>query len=272
MQMARKRDFPKRVAALRLAVERGDAEACSALGCLLEEGFTDRRGRQLVAPDLPGAVAAYRRAVELGDLGTLINLGYCYDTGRGVRRNVAQALRCYSRLWKVNRDGGAAGNIATVHRDHGDFGGAFRWMRKAATSGDDSAFPDLGYCLYYGIGVRRNTVRALAALICACESQNISEFDLEWAFYQRAVVHLDQGGEVNQSTAQALLIRANADDDYPEARALLRQMANGTDTIPCRCRRGLNRSVRGQVLCPVHKGLANRRLQPSARRAMKRRG
>jgi hypothetical protein len=107
--------------------------------------------------------------------------------------------------------------------------------------------------------------QALAALNRACEAESISEFDDEWAFYQRAVVLLDQGGEVNQSTAKALLIRANADDDYPEARALLRQMADGTDTIPCRCRRGLSRTVHGQARCPVHNRLANRRMHQAAR-------
>jgi TPR repeat protein len=165
---------------------------------------------------------------------------------------VSKALRCYTRLWKARQDGGAAANIATVHRDRGDLARAFRWMRKAAAAGNDSAFADLSYWLYYGIGVRRNRAQALAALNRASESQRLCEFDVEWVLYQQAVVHLDHGCQANQSTARALLARANVDDDYPEARALLHQIAKGTSPRPCRCRRGLNRTVRGQALCPLH--------------------
>ena len=252
-RVADKRSFRGRLAALRIGADEGNAEASFELACLLQDGLVNGRGRQLVAPDFAGAVAAYRRAVELGDVGALLNLGLCYDRGKGVRRNSRRALHCYSRLWKARRDGSAATNIATVYRDDGDLRRAFQWLRKAAGTGSGGARADVGYWLYYGIGVRRDVAKALTAFHRAAQSRQISDFDREEALYLRAVAYLDRGGPHNRAKARALLIRANADDDYPEARTLVAQLDLETEPVPCRCRRGLDRHVRGQAPCDVHR-------------------
>jgi len=262
-----KRSFRDRVAGLRTDAEQGHAEASFELGCLLEDGLVDARGQHLVPPDLAAAVAAYQRAVELGDLEALLNLGVCYDRGNGVRRNRRRALLCYSKLWKARRYAGAATNIATVYRDDGDLRRAFQWLRRAASTGSGDATADMGYWLYYGIGVRRDVAKARSAFHRAAQSRDISDFDREEALYLLAVAHLDRSGLQNRAQARALLTRANADGDYPEAGALVAQLDLETEPVPCRCRRGLDRHVRGQAPCDVHRPrLANQRLQQTAAR------
>ena len=53
---------------------------------------------------------------------------------------------------------------------------AFEWW-KAAAAGDAGAYVCLGYCLYYGIGVRRDTAKALMAFRRAGRQANISEWE-----------------------------------------------------------------------------------------------
>ncbi len=246
-------DYRRSIDALRHRADQGDADASFELGCLLEEGVIGKDRRRIIAPAPVKAVAAYRRAVKLGDLGALLNLGVCHDNGIGVRRNKHRALLCYLRLWNSTRDGSAASNIATVHRDVGDHRGAIRWWRKAVKAGDSGCLVDIGYCLCYGIGVRRDIAKALAKFTMACRTRNIAEFDREAAFFYRAVVHLDRGGGRNRTRARALLAGANADNDYPEARALLAQIDTEIEPTPCRCRRGWLQTVAGQAPCALHR-------------------
>jgi TPR repeat protein len=250
---ARKGPFSRRVKQLKQAADSGSARATFELGCLLEEGVVDGHGRQVVAPALVKAVAAYRCAAALGDPGAWLNLGLCYDYGKGVRRSQRRALLCYLDLWKAKRDPSAANNAATVYRDYGDSRAAFRWWRKAAEAGDRTALVDVGYCLYNGIGVRRDEAEALDAFRRASRSTYISAFELEEALYHRAVVHLDRGGAANRTKARLLLMRANRDDDFEQARELLAQLSSARRPIPCRCRRGWRRSIKGQAPCALHR-------------------
>jgi TPR repeat protein len=142
--------------------------------------------------------------------------------------------------------------IATVHRDLGRIRRAFEWWQKAAAAGDGGAFVDLGYCLYYGLGVRRDAAKALIAFRRAGRQTNISEWEREEAHYHRAVAHLDRGDRGDIARARGLLTRANVDDDYVEARSLLAQLDEKARILPCRCRRGLNRDVAGQAPCVPH--------------------
>ncbi len=249
--------YIQRAAELQWAAEQGNAESYYDLGWLLKDGVVDTRGRYVVKPALKKAFNYFQKAAELGNQYGLAALGYCYDNGDGVTQSKEKALLCYTKVWKAHHESTAAHNIATVHRDLGDLRLAFRWYQKAANTGvDGDAFVDIGYCLYYGIGVRSHKSKALAAFRLACRSKFIIEFGREEAFYHLAVASLDRTGGQNKQRTRKLLLRANVDDDYHEARELLAQLNEKNIPVPCRCRRRLNRSILGQAACALHQPLS----------------
>jgi TPR repeat protein len=252
-------DIERRLTTLRRAIEKGDGDASFELGCLFDDGETDHAGGQVIRPDAKKAVAAYRRAVELGRVEALLNLGMCYANGRGVRRSQERELRCYAELWRLRRDWAAAANTACVCRARENLRAAFAWWAKAVAAGGGDELVNLGYCRYYGIGVRRDPTRAMEAFRRACRTTDITVFSKEEARYHLAVAHLDLGGAANRRRARALLARANRDADYPEAGALLDQLQAGGDVRPCRCVRGLARKAPGQAPCVVHRRARDRR-------------
>ena len=215
--------------------------------------MVNARGRQLIAPALKDAFTAYLRSARLGDSSGLLALGLCYDNGAGVRQNKQRARQFYLAVWRRERHYAAASNIATVHRDLGDMRTALRWWHKAAAAGDGDALVCIGYCYYYGLGARPDRVKSMTAFKRAGDAKSIIELDREEALYHRAVAQIDRASGRGRTIARALLVKANADGDYPEAQALLRQLDTGRPPVPCRCRRGLNRAVPGQAPCAVHR-------------------
>ncbi len=245
--------FAARAATLRARAYAGDASAWWELGCLLEEGDIDSQGTVRAVPDRRAAFRAFRRGAEGGDYDALLNLGVCYDNGTGTRRDRAAAWRCYHRLWRRTKHGAAANNLATWHRDRGNLRLAFSWYRKAAAAHDGDAHVALAYGYYYGLGTTKNLGRALRALDRADHTNDITPYGQEEALYLRAVVLLDRGRRGDIVAATSLLRRAAADGDYPEADAVLADIARGMVPTPCRCRRHLARTVKGQAQCPVHR-------------------
>jgi TPR repeat protein len=248
-----------RLANLRHAIEKGDGDASFELGCLFDDGETDEAGGHVIRPNAKRAVAAYRRAIELGRAEALLNLGYCYAKGRGVRRSQERELRCYTELWRLRRDWAAAANAACVCRDRGNLRAAFAWWAKAAAAGGGDELVNVGYCRYYGIGVRQDRAQAMAMFRRACRTADITVFGRDEARYHLAVAYLDRGRPADRQRARALLARANRDNDYPEAGALLEQLKTGGDIRPCRCVRGLARKANGQAPCAPHRRARDRR-------------
>jgi len=114
---------------------------------------------------------------------------------------------------------------------------------------DGDAAVDVGYCYQYGIGTRRAPVRAKRAFGRAVASKDISQHGREAAMYHLALQLIDQG---RKPMATALLKRASADGDFPEAAAVLRQLATKLPYIPCRCRRLINKQLRLNAKCLLH--------------------
>lgn len=248
--------YIQRAAELQWAAEQGNSESYWELGWLFKDGVVDTRGRYVVKPALKRAFNCFQKAAELGNPYGLNALGYCYDLGHGVRANKKKALLYYIKAWKAHHEPCPASNIATIHRDLGNLRLAFRWYRKAADTGvDGDAFVDVGYCLYYGIGVKTQKSKALAVFQLACRSKFITELGREEAFYHLAVASLDRTGSHSKQRTRKLLLRANVDNDYPEARELLAQLNGKGLPVPCRCRRFLSLSILGQAACALHRPL-----------------
>ena len=92
----------------------------------------DDRGRFI------SAFRLYQKAAKAGSLDVHVNLGYCYDIGRGVQRNRKRAMYWYKRAYRRG-DYSAASNIGTIYRDEGRTARALYWFRRAVALGLEDA-------------------------------------------------------------------------------------------------------------------------------------
>ena len=254
-----------RVARLRRETLRGNIGAAGELGLLLQQGMQDERGRTVVRRNAGRSFPLLARAAAAGDMSSVFPLAYAFDVGLGTRRDKRRAIRLYRRAWQQGSSA-AASNIATVHRDRSNLRLAFKWWSRAAAVGDGEAAVDVGYCYQYGIGTRRNARLACEMYKRAIASTSTTDCGREEAMYHLAVAYLDAG---DSKRARALLLRAAADADFPEAESVLNQLEAKRAIVPCRCRRGLLKSLPGHAACPQHRtaSLPNPRLQRTALRA-----
>ena len=146
----------------------------------------------------------------------------------------------------------AASNLAAEYRILKRPALAYRWWQRAIAiqeNGDDLL--EVAYCLQHGIGVRRDLRQAAKSYARASQSSSSTEGGREEALYHLATVLLTQRG--SRTRATDLLRRANVDDDYPQARALLGQLALRQNELEvCHCRRWLMRSLGGAAKCGLH--------------------
>lgn len=236
------------IASLVRQAEAGEVSAMTDLGFNLFEGIQDRKGRSIVRRNPREAVAWFRQAANRGDSTAASSLGYAYNIGLGTKRNVAQAIRWYRQAARSG-DSTAAYNLATVYRDAGKARLAFQWWERAANMRDGDAAVDVGYCYQYGIGTRRDAANAKRMFRRAIASRDISQSGREEAMYHLAVQFIDEG---KRQLALSLLKRASADNDFPEAASILNQLRIGSDFVPCRCKRFINKQLRGHAKCSLH--------------------
>ena len=236
------------MAALKRGAAAGDVASIRDLGLTLADGIQDGDGRCLVRRNSAYSVRLLRRAAESGDPTAAGSLGYAYDIGQGIRRNKALALKWYRRAVRIGSST-AATNIATIYRDEGKFGLAHQWLLRATNMGDADAAVTAGYGYLYGIGARRDLASARRKFRHAICASDTSPYGREEALYHLAIAEIDRG---NRHRAVSLLEQANKDGDYPEAESLLAQIRAATELTPCRCRRHLNKHLRGHANCPQH--------------------
>jgi TPR repeat protein len=218
-----KRGWRDHIASLKRQADAGEVSAMTDLGLNLLEGIQDREGRSMVRRNPRLAITWFRRAANRGDSTAASSLGYAYDVGPGTKRNVAQAIRWYRRAARLGNST-AMSNLATVYRDAGKARLAFQWWKRASDMRDGDAAVDVGYCYQYG---------------------------REEAMYHLAVQFIDKG---NRRLAFPLLKGAIADDDFPEAASVLNQLKSESACVPCRCKRFINKRLRGHTKCSLHAG------------------
>jgi hypothetical protein len=182
--------------------------------------------------------------------------------------NVREREEAYIQKQRRKAMGGdyvAMQNIVAAYRILGKTRLAFRWFKKAADLGDGDALLEVGYCHQHGAGVRKDLRSAEQAYRAAIESRDITPFGREEAMYHLAVLLLSGHRHASRKEAKTLLRRANADDDYLQARELLGWLQSSEVGPICACRRGLRRRL-ARLKCAVHRGsLANTALQLTAR-------
>lgn len=94
------------------------------------------------------AFRLFLKAAKAGDGGSQLNVGFCYDVGRGVRKSRSRAMYWYRRALRRGETV-AAVNIGIIYRDEGRPRLAVRWLEKAVRFGHDDAMLDLAK-LYLG--------------------------------------------------------------------------------------------------------------------------
>ena len=126
---------------------------------------------------------AYRwflQGAEAGNRDCFLNLGYCFDVGRGTVADKKKAMLWYRRAY-ANGEGAAANSIAILYREHGFRKLEFHWFQLAARRGDGDAFVDLAKLYSTGTGARQSVSRAKRCLKLALRSQSICPSSLETA-------------------------------------------------------------------------------------------
>jgi TPR repeat protein len=159
------------------------------------------------------------------------------------------------RLKKQLRVGSstAGNNIAATYRKLGNARRAFHWWRRTAGLHDGDAWLEVGYCLQYGIGTRRDAAAAIRAYRKAIASDHTTEYGREEAQYHLAVALVDRDAVRSHREVERLLNQAAQDGDYPQATQLLARLAEKQPLRFCRCRRGLARRLGGKTRCPLHR-------------------
>ncbi len=115
-------------------------------GCLSDLGFAYQHGIGL-KKDIQKAVELYQESIDLGSAGGKSNLGYLYLMGEGVPRDYPKAMKLFKEAAEEN-DIGATINLA-VMRINGlgcdrDPEGAFSLLEKAKGLGSEQAAQMLG--------------------------------------------------------------------------------------------------------------------------------
>ncbi len=147
----------------------------------------------------------------------------------------------------------AANNLAVSYRMAGNWRRAYFWWRRAAGPHSGDAWLEVGFCLQYGLGVRRDLNRAIRAYRSAARTYYTTANGREEALYHLAVALLDRGRPSDLPAVRDCLESAAADGDYPQAVALLAGLDSRAAVVACRCRRFLRRRFGGKQQCVIHR-------------------
>ena len=134
--------------------------------------------KMLESGDAQSAFALFLAAAKAGHKASQLNVGHCYDTGSGIRRNRASALYWYTRAYKQG-DAHAANNIGTIYRDERKLPTALKWFKRAVSLGNDGSNLEIAKYLLSREG--DHPKRALRYLEKVSKSDHVSEAEAEEA-------------------------------------------------------------------------------------------
>jgi TPR repeat protein len=171
---------------------------------------------------VPGKFQEYETKAERGDAEAQFNLGFCYDDGRGVKKDYAEAVKWYRKAAEQNYApaefnlGYCYANGQGVRKDKEE---AVKWFRRAAEQNYAPAQSNLGYCYDNGRGVEKDAEEAVKWYLKAAEQGHAeAQLNLGCCYAN------GQGVEQDRVEAYAWFsIAAKADSDAAESRDLLRK-------------------------------------------------
>jgi len=203
---------------------RGESEAEWQVAGIYDDGCKNKKGVVIVRRSKEKAILWLGRAANHGCRPAQNTFGVCLTNGDGVRRNVRQGLWWLKRAFR-DRDAGVAHNIALTYRQIGELRRAVKWLQTACNLGDGDALVQLGIHYYWGKGVRKNPNAAVRCFRKAINSNCISGYGRDDAFFFLGLSYLEGAGlERSLTKARRLLRRADADHDHPIAGKLLARL------------------------------------------------
>ena len=141
------------------------------------------------------AFPLYQEAAQSGVVEAQLALAKCYDFGRGVKSNPAEAVRWYTAAANSgNAD--AQDNLATCYLEgYGvpkNLEQAFYWYKQAADQGNPFALNNLGLCYRNGEGTEVNHEMATQCFLKAAQMGNANaQYNLGRSYYHGLGVPLD---------------------------------------------------------------------------------
>jgi len=86
--------------------------------------------------DNKAAFSLFLKAARLGDHNAQHMVGYFYDEGEGVEKNIRKSLYWYKKSWRIGHQTSTCSNIAKLYLEAGKNNRALYWYKKAANLGD----------------------------------------------------------------------------------------------------------------------------------------
>ena len=114
-----------------------------------------KQGNTRAQSYLPNVFQKLKELAEIGYSGSQCNLGYCYEYGLGVEKNIYQAVYWYKKSAEQGDDvaqcnlGSCYKNGVGVDKDYNE---AFYWFKKSADQGNSRAQFYVGYYYANGLG------------------------------------------------------------------------------------------------------------------------
>ncbi|HOO65253.1 MAG TPA: SEL1-like repeat protein, partial [Synergistaceae bacterium] len=156
-------------------------------------------GRNGKKKDYPQAAQWYRKAAEQGHAGAQTDLGYMYEKGYGVPKNLKTAAEWYARGARSGSPVGQCNLGYMYEKGRGvaqNHETAAYWYRQAAEQGNLRGQCNLAYMYEKGYGVPQSYDQAVYWYRKAAEQKNArGEFSLGWMY--------EKGRGVPQSYAEA---------------------------------------------------------------------
>lgn len=89
--------------------------------------------------DFEKALRLFRQGAALGDAGAQNAVGLAYDSGQGVKKDKAEALKWFNKAHKSDGHTNYCGNVALSYAEMGQRRQAMHWWKKAIANGDGEA-------------------------------------------------------------------------------------------------------------------------------------
>ena len=142
----------------------------------LGDGEARYRAAKLAADagDYPEAIRYYQRGVRDDDLRCVLDLAGLHEEGRGVKKDMGQAVALYERA--AARSAWARAKLGIVYLvTLKDYPKAHHWLRRAADDGNSGARNNLGWMYDRGLGVEVDHVAARDLYLAAYSSPGIPQ-------------------------------------------------------------------------------------------------
>ncbi len=146
---------------------------------MVDIGYMYNTGRG-VTQNYSEAIKWFRKAAEQGDAQGQTMLGNMYENGKGVAQDYAEAVKWYRKAAEQGNDKGQE-HLGDMYLDgHGvpkDYSEAIKWFRKSAEQGNAWSQSSLGYMYSQGYGVTKDDVEAVKWYRKSAEQGNVAGQD-----------------------------------------------------------------------------------------------